>query len=151
MENIYGETRIVLPEKIEIPKLSKEELIALYKKIKPMITYYGEKYLLKEYNYDQLLNIAYTMDFPRNKGTLVDPYNLKEVEEFPCLHTWGHYSFFKPTIAEVLSQLPELSKEEANVFEIVESPNTANDLNMYKELTEKGFQLSKVRTYRLYK
>ena len=150
MEKIYGEKRIEIPT-IEIPKLSKDEIIALYKRIKPMVTYYDVKHLLKEYTYDQIVNTSYLWNIPEDLRGIVDPYKLVEVEEFPCLHSCGFYGFFKPLIGEVLSQLPEKSKEEANIFEIVEEPKTSDDLNMYQELTDRHMQLSKVRTYRLYK
>ena len=151
MNKIYSEEGIVLPETIEIPKLSKDELIQLYKKIKPMVTLYDIKYLLKEFTIDEVINNSYLWDVEKNKRDIVSPYNLKEIDEFACLHRYAYYGFFKPSIAEVLSQLPEQSKMEADVFEIVEEPITRDDIFKYPEVIDKGMQLSKVKTYKLYK
>ena len=59
--------------------------------------------------------------------------------------------FFKPSIAEVLSQAPKNVIAEANTFEIIESPETREDVFKYKEVIDYGFHLSKVRAYKMHK
>lgn len=58
--------------------------------------------------------------------------------------------FFKPSIAEVLSQAPENVIAQANTFEIIESPKSREDVFKYKEVIDNGFHLSKVRAYKMH-
>lgn len=54
-------------------------------------------------------------------------------------------------LLEVLSQAPENVIEQANIFEIIESPETREDVFKYKEVIDNGFHLSKVRAYKMHK
>ena len=132
----------------KIQELSDEELLRLYSLLKPVVTIDEMKYLLREFTLYELRKIAYTWVAEERKGDAIDPSSLKTVDEFPCLHTCGYYGFFKPSINEVLSQIPDGLEEEASYFEIVERPHTSADIFRYPELVNNGFQLSKVRAYK---
>lgn len=147
---MYSEERMVIPKKIIIPKLSNEELIALYERIKPIVEFEDEKYLLRKFTLEQIINTSYIFNIEDDIRVLVDQDNLESVEEFPCFHTYGYPGFFKPSIGEVLSQLPEKSKKESKYFEIIEEPDTVDDLNMYLDVVNQGYHVSKVRTYKLH-
>jgi hypothetical protein len=77
------------------------------------------------------------------------PEDLEVIQDFACLHTWGQYGIFKPTIAEVLSQMPEHIAQQSDYFEIIEGPETAEDLNKQKDIVNAGFHLSRVRAYKV--
>ena len=150
MEKIYGEKGIILPEKLVIPKIDDKRLAELYSILKPIVTIDEIKYLLKEFTLEQVKGISYVANCDEDKRDKVDPSRLEPVEDFLCLHTWGYYGFFKPSIAEVLSQAPDKTIWEANAFEIIERPMTRNDVFRYPEVINNGFHLSKVRSYKLH-
>ena len=151
MEKIYGEKGIILPEKLVIPKIDDKRLAELYRMLKPIVTIDEMKYLLKEFTLEQLRNQSYIWNRYEDKREIVDPSKLEPVEDFLCLHTYGYYGLFKPSIAEVLSQVPEKTIYEANTFEIIEAPETREDVFRYPEVIDNGFHLSKVRSYKMHK
>lgn len=152
MEKLYGGNNfITLPKKLEIPEIDDKRLKELYQLLKPIVTIDEMKYLLREFTLQELRNQSYIWNRHEDKRDIVDPSRLETVDDFLCLHTWGYYGLFKPSIAEVLSQAPESVIEQANTFEIIESPETREDVFKYKEIIDNGFHLSKVRAYKMHK
>ena len=152
MEKLYGGSNFVtLPKKLEIPEIDDNRLKELYRLLKPIVTIDEMKYLLREFTLQELRNQSYIWNRTEDKRDVVDSSKLETVNDFLCLHTWGYYGFFKPSIAEVLSQAPENVIEQANTFEIIESPETREDVFKYKEVIDNGFHLSKVRAYKMHK
>jgi len=152
MEKLYGGSNyITLPKKLEIPEIDDKRLKELYQLLKPIVTIDKIKYLLREFTLQELRNQSYIWNSHEDKRDVVDPSRLETVDDFLCLHTWGYYGLFKPSIAEVLSQAPESVIEQANTFEIIESPETREDVFKYKEVIDNGFHLSKVRAYKMHK
>lgn len=152
MEKLYGGSNfITLPKKLEIPETDDNRLKELYQLLKPIVTIDEIKYLLREFTLQELRNQSYIWNRHEDKRDVVDPSRLETVDDFLCLHTWGYYGLFKPSIAEVLSQAPESVIEQANTFEIIESPETREDVFKYKEVIDNGFHLSKVRAYKMHK
>lgn len=152
MEKLYGGSNfITLPKKIEIPEINDKRLKELYQLLKPIVTIDEMKYLLREFTLQELRNQSYIWNRHEDKWDVIDPNKLETGDDFLCLHTWGYYGLFKPSIAEVLSQAPESVIEQANTFEIIESPETREDVFKYKEVIDNGFHLSKVRAYKMHK
>lgn len=152
MEKLYGGNNfITLPKKLEIPEIDDKRLKELYHLLKPIVTIDEMKYLLREFTLQELRNQSYIWNRHEDKRDIIDPNKLETVDDFLCLHTWGYYGLFKPSIAEVLSQAPESVIEQANTFEIIESPETCEDVFKYKEVIDNGFHLSKVRAYKMHK
>ena len=52
-----------------------------------------------------------------------------EGRDFVCLHRYGYYGLFKPSVGEVLSQIKEYDLPFIKAFEIIESPQTAADFH----------------------
>lgn len=152
MEKLYGGNNFVtLPKKFEIPEIDDKRLKELYQLLKPIVTIDEMKYLLREFTLQELRNQSYIWNRHEDKRDIVDLSRLETVDDFLCLHTFGYYGLFKPSIAEVLSQAPESVIEQANTFEIIESPETREDVFKYKEVIDNGFHLSKVRAYKMHK
>ena len=152
MEKLYGSSNFVtLPKKLEIPEIDDKRLKELYQLLKPIVTIDEMKYLLREFTLQELRNQSYIWNRHEDKRDAVDSSKLETVDDFLCLHTWGYYGLFKPSIAEVLSQAPENVIEQANIFEIIESPETREDVFKYKEVIDNGFHLSKIRAYKMHK
>jgi hypothetical protein len=55
---------------------------------------------------------------------------------------------FKPSIAEVLAQIPEEHLEQVLAFEIVDSPNNVDDLNAEREALNAGYHIATTRLYK---
>lgn len=152
MEKLYGGNNfITLSKKLEIPEIDDKRLKELYQLLKPIVTIDEMKYLLREFTLQELRNQSYIWNRHEDKRDIVDSSRLETVDDFLCLHTFGYYGLFKPSIAEVLSQAPESVIEQANTFEIIESPETREDVFKYKEVIDNGFHLSKVRAYKMHK
>ena len=138
--------------KIKIPQLTDKELLSLYARIKPVVSgsQLGEEELgrfigrwteenkagwvetdalkkgaskslfwIKEVN---PRNVAFTWG-PEAAGLAS---GLKKVGEITTYHTWGYYGFFKPTIDEVLAQIPKELVGKVCAFETVPSSYDIN-------------------------
>lgn len=150
MEKLYGSENndIILPNLI-IPNMTDEELTHVYKRLKPIVTIDEMKYYLKEYTLYQLRYYLYMQDLATSVKEHINPSLINPVDEFMCFHKFHYYGSFIPTIAEVLSQIPENLIEDSNAFEIVEYPTKMSDVTRYYEAFEKGYHVSKVRTYKI--
>jgi hypothetical protein len=72
---------------------------------------------------------------------------LKTLCDITTHHSFGFAGFFKPSIAEVLAQIPEEHLDKVVAFEIVEAPESADDLNREREATNAGYHVAKTRLY----
>lgn len=125
---------------MQIPKISNERLAELLARIRPVVRQDGEPWYIKPVD---PRNIAYTWDpTPTKKATDLVP--LKTVR---TLHTYGYHGMFKPSIAECLAQMPDDVAETAVAFEIVDSPQTADDLNREREALNEGFHVAQTTFY----
>ncbi|MBI4118791.1 MAG: hypothetical protein HY452_00830 [Parcubacteria group bacterium] len=134
-----------------IPKIPKKRIKELAKRIKPVVRFArganglfesseGHLFHIKPVD---LFGIAYTWDpKPTDKAT-----GLKRLCDIRTYHTYGYYGFFKPSIAEVLAQIPTEHLTEVVAFEIVESPETAGDLNREHEALNAGYHVATTRLY----
>ena len=134
-----------IDKKIILPKITDEELLKRYTRIKPIVLYKEMYYYLKKYNIYQIRNYDYLWDLRKNIRKKVDMNNSEVIGEFPCFHTFGYVGMFKPSIAEVLSQFPDELIKEANAFYLSEYPQNINDLNMQSEIISAGCHKSTVK------
>ena len=138
---------------IAIPKLSKEELASRYSRVKPMMRFKNKLHWMRDYTLEELSNMSYHFADEKDAGQTVREDLLVPMEghDFMCLHTYGYHGFFKPSVAEVLSQLSEDEAHIACAFEIISSPVVAEDFNrsyFTRMALNKGFHVSTVRLYR---
>lgn len=134
---------------VSIPEISNEELLARYSRIKPIVEVGGVKYFLREFTEKELTGRAYTWEAEEGKTEPVDmdDFIFTEERDFECIHAYGYHGFFKPSIAEVLAQIPEREVPVVDAFEIIEEPKTASDFSKNKIVFDNGFHMSKVRLY----
>lgn len=137
--------------KMSIPEISYEELQKRYEHIKPVINVDGKLHYFRNFTTDELTQVSFL--FERNIGDEVLENELEVIEgkDFPCLHGYGYYGFFKPSIAEVLSQINSNVLPLVKAFEIIEYPETTS--NFTKDsftyiAFENGFHVSTVRLYK---
>lgn len=97
---------------------------------------------------EELSRISYIWGADQNKREIVDmsmysPYS----KDFECIHKYAFYGFFKPSIAEVLAQIPENQVNFMDAFEIISYPETAGDFTENSIVFKNGFHISIVRLY----
>ena len=137
---------------VSIPTISDEELKKRYEQIKPVITVKGKLHYFRKFTFDELRSISYIWNLGEDVREEVGENKLEVLEDrdFVCLHDYGYPGLFKPSIAEVLSQIKEYDLPFVKAFEIIESPQTANDF--YKDsftsiAFDNGYHVSTVRLY----
>ncbi len=138
--------------KVSIPNISKEEMMKRYEHIKPVITRNGKLYHLREFTPDEITGISYLWNADEDVREEVgeDELVVLEGRDFVCLHGYGYHGLFKPSVGEVLAQIKEYDVPFVRAFEIIESPQTAEDF--YKDsftsiAFDNGYHVSTVRLY----
>lgn len=88
----------------------------------------------------------FNQSYPWNSKRVKEA-NLVEVTRITTYHTWGYYGFFKPSVAEVLQQIPDdlLSKVE---YFLVLGPDDATALNEQRDAIDQGFHRATTILYR---
>lgn len=134
---------------VSIPEISRELLLSRYKRIKPIVDIDGKKYFLREFKENELTDIAYLWhaDEDKREEVNMNEYVALIEHDFECIHDYGSPNLFKPSIAEVLAQIPGKLSQLVCAFEIIEYPQTAYDFNKNKNAFDNGFHTSKVRLY----
>lgn len=136
--------------KISIPEISKEDLLARYDQIKPVVKYDQKKYFLTDFTKEELTKCSYLWMIKERLGEELDitKYSPMPEYDFECIHKYGAPNFFKPSIAEVLAQISDSVIDEVCGFEIVQKPESEVDLYRNKIAFDNGFHTSIVRLYR---
>lgn len=138
--------------KVSIPVISDEELKNRYEQIKPVVTVGNKLHYLRKFSFDELRQKSYIWNLDKDIREEVDENDLTVLKEkdFLCLHRYGHPMLFKPSIAEVLSQIQEEDIPFVRAFEIVESPETIHDFyqNRFTPIaSHNGYHVSIVKLY----
>jgi hypothetical protein len=123
-----------------IPKLTDERLAELVEKIKPVIRRDDDLYYIKPVD---PRGIAYTWD-PKPTEAAEELVMVCDITTF---HGFAHQGCFKPSIAEVLSQIPKGLLDLVIAFEIVKSPEDINDLNRFRVAMNEGYHVARTRLY----
>ena len=136
--------------KNSIPKVSKEEILKRYEKIKPIVDFYGTKYFIREYSEKEISNLPFIWLNSEDLTKVVDGniYEQWPEKDFECLHTYIFYACFCPTIAEVLAQIPDDVLNEVSGFEIIAKPKNLEKLKENQERYSSNYHVSIVRLYR---
>lgn len=122
-----------------IPKIAPKRITELLKQIRPCV------------RRDDKLHFIQPVD-PRKVAFTWDPKLAGEAPEMPIigkirtLHTYGYHGFFKPSIAEVLAQIPEDLLPNVGAFE-TNGPETASDLDREREALHAGFHVAETILY----
>jgi len=100
-----------------IPQISDMKLEDLYKRIKPVVRHEGNLHYIKDVD---LRRVAFTWD-PK---LTTKAENLERICDITTYHRYGYYGLFKPSIAEVIAQIPEKCLDRTVAFE------TSTDLDI---------------------
>lgn len=128
-------------EKVWIPEISDERLAELVERIKPTCRFNDELRYIEPVDPRR---VAY-MWSPKPAETADD---LNPVADIRTYHSYGAPNVFKPSIAEVLAQIPDEHLSNVVAFEIMNSPDDADDLNRELEALNAGYHVATTRLYR---
>lgn len=137
---------------VSIPKISDKEMLKRYKHIKPVITLNGKLYYFREFTLEEINGISYLWNSDKDVRGEVGKNELEvwKDHDFVCLHRYGHPIYFKPSIGEILSQIPECDIPYVRAFEIINSPQISDDFYADSFTTiafNNGYHVSIVRLY----
>jgi len=124
-----------------IPIVSKEEINRRAEIIKPVIMHNDVLMYIKPVN---LYSVAYTW----SAEFTTEAKGIIPCGDFKTYHSWSYYGFFKPTIFEVLAQIPEKILDVAVAFEIIRHPEDSHDLNKDLEALNEGYHVATTRFYK---
>lgn len=135
-------------KRTKLKLLDDEKLTELNEKIMPLITKEdGKNYTCAEkFSIYDIKHTSYTWDKERFVEE-VDFRKLTPIAQVEMLHTYGYYGLFKPTIAEVLSQIPKEYIDRTVAFKIIDRPMTSSDFSKHKKTFDDGFHTSVVELY----
>lgn len=132
-----------MERKFEIPQMSNEEIAHWYATIKPIV---GRDTYLRELLPNELTNVAYTwLNKPSDYADKVDFSKLSVLEDRKMLHGWGYYGYFKPSVGEVIRQIPKVHLKKVVAFEIINGAIAMN--STFNAELNAGFHVSIVRLY----
>ena len=124
-----------------IPVVSKMQIYELSKRIKPVV-----RFKSKGLCYIKPVDL-FEVSFIWDSRSADKAISLKAICDITTYHTFGYHGLFKPSIAEVLSQIPAQHRIKVMAFEIVESPETVGDLNKQREALNAGYHVATTRLY----
>lgn len=130
----------------KVHSMKRSYVYGLAKRIKVIVSFKGRKYLLRRFDKKELRDISFLAKIRDNIRELVDEshYTPRSEWDFYCVHKYGFYGDFKPSIEEVIMQIPKNVVGFVRAFEIIELYQTPS---ANKEAYEKGLIVSKVRLY----
>jgi hypothetical protein len=130
-----------MKEKRWIPEVREERIKKLAERIKPVVKFArkGKCYIEPVDPFE----VAYTW----NPQATTRATGLKPLCDITTYHTYSYSGFFKPSIAEVLAQIPNKHLGKVIAFEIVDSPEDVNDLNREHEAFNAGYHVARTRLY----
>ena len=132
-----------MKRKFEIPKMSDAEIARWYATIKPIV---GHDTYLRGLSADELTGIAYTwLNEPSDYADKVDFSKLSVLEDRKMLHGYEYYGFFKPSVGEVIRQIPKEHLNKVVAFEIIDGAIAMN--STFNAELNAGFHVSIVRLY----
>lgn len=136
-----------MEQKFQIPEMSTEEIAKWYTTIKPIVRENGIPYYCRKLSIRELTCTAYTYDKEyTDYDECVDYNKLSVIADIKMLHTYNYYGFFKPTVGEVIRQIPKGMLKEVVAFEMLAGPIGINSI--YRKELNAGFHVSVVRLYR---
>lgn len=134
-----------MKRKFEIPKMSTEEIAHWYATIKPIVNH--DTYLRK-LSTKELQTVAYIwLNEPTDYADKVDFSKLSVLEDRKMLHGWGYYGFFKPSVGEIIRQIPKEYLKKVVAFEIIDGAIAMN--STFIDELNAGFHVSIVRLYQI--
>lgn len=107
----------------------------------------GKHYIVPKTSLSKMKETSYSFEFDIEGKEVADISKYKKMRDVEMLHTYSYPGFFKPSLYEIFSQIPEEIRDQVDAVEIVWSPQVANDFNKHLEAFNDGYHTSVVRLY----
>lgn len=133
-------------KKTYIPEITTDELKARAAKIRPVVRMRGFPVKKEKLYYIKPVDIEHTA-FTWNPKPDYAAKNLVPLQTITTYHSYGYYGCFKPSIAEVLAQIPDGLLSSVVAFE-THGPETAADLNKDIEALNDGYHVAETTLYK---
>ena len=135
-------------KKFSIPEMTTEDIVKWSQKIKPIVCHNGDLKYMRELSPDELVHKSYTwLNKPEDYGNKVDLSTLSVFTDVKMLHRFSYHGFFKPSVGEIIRQIPEEMRHLTDAFQIIYSPSGWPDFNIFKDEFDQNYHVSIVRLY----
>ena len=137
---MYRMSQLASEQKVWIPEITDNTLAKLAERIKPVVDFGGRIRNLQYIKPCDLRKIAYPWDPTPAK----EAKDLEKIVDIKTYHSYGAPVFFKPSIAEVIAQIPKEHLDEVTAFEILESIDPCSD----NDALNAGYHIAVTRLYK---
>ena len=138
-----------MSEPVKLNLLDEQVIEKLYERIRPIVLLHGNPFFMRQLTPHELSEVSYLwLNDISDYDTEVNLTDYSVLADVKMLHSYGFYGFFKPSVAEVISQIPEEYLSETVAFQIIYSPDTCDDLNLFKKELDAHYHVSIVRLYK---
>jgi len=159
--NNLGGIKMNKTKKIKIPFMSNKNVLEYYKTIRPIKTFDGKPFYLRELTNQEITNfgsIRFEINFEEIidfgfawienlKGQKFDANTLTILKDVQMLHKFDSPGFLIPSVKEVISQIPKKLLEQVVAFEIIKKPVEVHDFRFHPNEYKAGFYVCTVRLY----
>ena len=125
-----------------IPVIEDREMAVILARATPMVRVGGTLWSI---HLPHLRKQAFTWS-PKLRNR-IDEDLIEVLDLIQTYHSWAYYGFFKPSVAEVLAQIPKELRKQVVGF-TCDGPRTASDLNMYSEALNAGYHVAATTLYK---
>ena len=140
-----------MQQKFFIPTMSNEEILKWSQNIKPIVCYNGDRRYLRELSIEELTKHSYLwLKSPEDFSETVDFSKIGILADVKMLHSYSYHGFFKPSVGEIIRQIPEELRNVTVAFEIIYSPYGQPDFDIFKDEFNQHYHVSIVRLYQNY-
>ncbi|MBR4110344.1 MAG: hypothetical protein IKK43_01465 [Clostridia bacterium] len=138
-----------MSETIKLNMLDEQVIEKWYERIRPIVLFGGKPFFMRQLTPHELSGVSYLwLNDMNDYDTEVNLADYSVLADVKMLHRYGFYGFFKPSVAEIISQIPEELLPEVVAFQIIYSPDTCDDLNLFKKEVDAHYHVSVVRLYK---
>lgn len=128
-----------------IPFMENAEIMRYYERIKPIVPRsQGDSYLT-ELNEHAVTSYAFNkIEEGEETEVLVDYSELATLADVKMIHGWGYHIYFKPSVAEVIRQIPKDLLDKTVAFTLIWGSTTS----LFKEEFDAGYHPSIIRLFK---
>lgn len=135
-------------ERIIIPRKNSNEVQKLAQSIHPIVRKDGQPYFLRELTEKEIFKDSFlSLNIEENYLREANLADLCVLKELRMLHEYSHFNTFKPTVSEIIRQIPKDLQSSTIAFEMIWQPTSIADFHLYREELDLGYHVSFIRLF----